>query len=99
MLIVECFSGGIWRVDGRNYLIYLIMAANSPYVKVGQIFTRGRRTELRRVHELVHASQTRKQKIVFKQSHLVLVNSAQKDGLNTHLAYMVRREKMERFVV
>jgi hypothetical protein len=43
------------RVDDRNYLI---MAADSPYVRVGQIFIRGRRT--------VHATQTRKQKIVFK---------------------------------
>jgi hypothetical protein len=42
------------------------MAADSPYVKAGKIFIRGRRTELRRVHELVHATQTRKQKIVFK---------------------------------
>jgi hypothetical protein len=52
-------------VDDGNYLIYLIMAVDSPYVKASQIFIRGSRTELRRVHELVHATQTRKQKIVF----------------------------------
>lgn len=62
------------RVDDRTYLIYLIMASDSPYVKAGQNFIRSHRTELRRVHELelVHATQTRKQKIVF----LVLVYSA-----------------------
>ena len=54
------------RVDDKKYLIYLVMTADSPYVKAGQIFIRERRTELRKVHDLVHATQTRKQKIVVK---------------------------------
>ena len=62
MFIVKCFWRNLDRVVDRNYLIYLIMAADSPYVKVGQIFIRGCRTEFR----TVHATQTRKQKIVVK---------------------------------
>ena len=66
MVIVKCFWRNLDRVDDKNYLIYLFIAADSPYVKAGQIFIRGRRTELRRANKLVHATKTRKQKIVFK---------------------------------